>query len=669
MSRSPVVLTAVLALLLAACGGAGDATPPSGEERRAGALATAAPGELATWARGRLQAMAAQGRLAPGALSGLGVAGMPVPVAAPAPGATTSAPASSRTLVQEDGVDEADLLLVQGRTLHALVRAGEGPGAGLALLSQALDGDGRLGPARRVPLASDGDWPQPEGLMSVSGGQALVAVSRRWDALAPAALCVDCPGIPPVWLKGGVQVQRVDTRDPGGAVPGDWLAIEGTLVDTRRIGDTLVVVAVHRPVLPVQSLPATATPAQRAAGIAAVTSAQLLPTLRRNGGAPEPLLRDTDCWLQPDNGSLAVQLTTVTLVNLADPRLPQTTRCFAGGTEAVYLTTQNLWLATTRDVPLAERGSSAVPPPPRTLVHQFALDLAGTGGLAWRGSATVEGHLGWDRERTSYRFSEHAGHLRVLTYTGASGWATPDDAATRAASPARLTVLRADSAAASADGRTLATVGVLPNERRPAAIGKPGEQVYAVRFAGTRGYVVTFRQVDPLYVMDLADPADPRLAGEVELPGFSQALLPLDGGLLLGLGRDADAAGVLRGLQLALFDVADAAAPRLLQSLTLGQAGSTSALEYARHGLALRVDGSVARLALPVILTEAPWGSQRRGLQTFTVDTAARTLALRSLHGAVDGGASVGWLGDERAALVDEQVLHLRDGGLAAYGW
>jgi hypothetical protein len=190
-----------------------------------------------------------------------------------------------------------------------------------------------------------------------------------------------------------------------------------------------------------------------------------------------------------------------------------------------------------------------------------------------------------------------------------------------------------------------------------------------VRFAGTRGYVVTFRQVDPLYVMDLADPADPRLAGEVELPGFSQALLPLDGGLLLGLGRDADAAGVLRGLQLALFDVADAAAPRLLQSLTLGQAGSASALEYARHGLALRVDGSVARLALPVILTDAPWGGQRRGLQTFTVDTAARTLALRSLHGAVDDGASVGWLGDERAALVDEQVLHLRDGGLAAYGW
>jgi hypothetical protein len=665
--RVHAVLPVALALLLAACGGARDAAPPSGEQGRAGALAAAAPGELATWARSRLQGLDAQGRLAGSAQ--VGVAGMPVPVAAPAGAANAAAQARSRTLVQEDGVDEADLLLAQGRTLHALVRASEGPGGRLELLSQDLGGDGRLGAARRVPLAAGGDWLQPEGLLQLASGHALAAVSRLWEVVVPEQVCADCITIAPMWAKDRVQVQRVDTRDPDRAVPGDWLSIEGTLVDTRRIGDTLVVVAVHRPLLPVQALPTTATAAQRAAGIAAVTAAQLLPTLRRNGGAPEPLLRDTDCWLQPDNGSLAVQLTTVTLVNLADARLPQTTRCFAGGTEAVYLTTQNLWLATTRDVPLAERGSSAVPPPPRTLVHQFALDLAGTAGLAWRGSAVVEGHLGWDRERTSYRFSEHAGHLRVLTYTGTSGWASPEDAATRAASPARLTVLRADSAAASADGRTLATVGVLPNERRPSAIGKPDEQVYAVRFAGSRGYVVTFRQVDPLYVMDLSDPADPRLAGEVQLPGFSQVLLPLNGGLLLGLGRDADAEGQLRGLQLALFDVADAAAPRLLQALTLGQAGSASALEFARHGLALRVDGSVARLALPVILTDAPWGGQRRGLQTFTVDTAARTLALRSLHGAVDGGASVGWLGDERAALVDEQVLHLRDGGLAAYGW
>jgi len=418
--------------------------------------------------------------------------------------------------------------------------------------------------------------------------------------------------------------------------------------------------------------PATATPGERTAAIARLSADELLPRLRRNGGAAQPLLRDTDCWLQADNGSLAVQLTTVTLVDLANPDLPQSTRCFAGGTEAVYLTPRNLWLATTRSTPLMESLSLVAAAPPRTDVHQFALDVTGTGGLAWRGSADVEGHLGWDSTRMSYRLSEHEGHLRVLTYTGNEGWASPADAGARRPSPARLTVLRADSAAASAYGRTLATVSVLPNARRPAAIGKPGEQVYAVRFVGARGYVVTFRRIDPLYVLDLADATDPRVVGEVELPGYAETLLPLPEGLLLGLGRAADAEGRVQGLQLTLFDVADATAPRVLRSLTLGEAGSASALEQSRHGLAMRLDaapgGAVARLALPVVLSQGPFSGLQRGLQTFEVDTATRSLVLRDLKGATDGNGA-GWLREERALLMGAQVVHLREGALAAYDW
>jgi len=400
-----------------------------------------------------------------------------------------------------------------------------------------------------------------------------------------------------------------------------------------------------------------------------VTAAELLPRLRRNGGAPEPLLRDTDCWLQPDNASGLLQLTTVTLIDLASPSLAQRSRCFAGGTEALYLTPSNLWLATTRWTPLTEQTLPAGPPPVATDVHQFALDLTGTEALAWRGSAVVAGHLGWDTPRKSYRFSEHGGHLRVLTFTGFEGWGTAEDAARRAASPARLTVLRSGSASGSADGRTLVTVATLPNERRPAAIGKPGEQVFAVRFAGERGYVVTFRRIDPLYVLDLADPADPRLAGEVELPGFSQTLHPLPGGLLLGLGRDADERGVAQGVQVTLFDVANAQSPRVIKTLVLGSAGSQTALEQARHGLALRQDGAVARGALPVALTTAPWSGWQRGLLSFEVDTAARSLVLKPLRAVQETAPWSGGVGEERAALIGEQVYHLRDGALSGYGW
>jgi hypothetical protein len=661
--RPRLALAALLALLLAACGGGGEPTPP-GPEGRAGALAAARPGELASWAQGRLRALDAQGRLAGGGSFGSGL-GAAVPIS----GAVAAAPPSSRTLVQEDGVDEADLLRSTGSTLHALAREADG---GLVLIAQAMGAAGRLAEPVRVPLARDDAWLQPEGLMARSDGQALVAVSRRQEAVPGAALCPDCVSIPPMWLKQGVQLQHIDTRDAARPVAGARLSFEGSLVDARRVGDTLVVVAVHRPMLQAQALPATATPGERTAAIARLSADELLPRLRRNGGAAQPLLRDTDCWLQPDNGSLAVQLTTVTLVDLANPELPQSTRCFAGGTEAVYLTTRNLWLATTRSTPLMESLSLVAVAPPRTDVHQFALEPTGTGGLAWRGSAEVEGHLGWDSSRMSYRLSEHEGHLRVLTYTGSEGWARPADAGARRPSPARLTVLRADSAAASVNGRTLTTVSVLPNERRPAAIGKPGEQVYAVRFVGARGYVVTFRRIDPLYVLDLADATDPRVVGEVELPGYAETLLPLPEGLLLGLGRAADTEGRVQGLQLTLFDVADATAPRVLRSLTLGEAGSASALELSRHGLAMRLDaapgGAVARLALPVVLSQGPFSGFQRGLQTFEVDTGARSLVLRDLKGANDG-TSAGLLREERALLMGAQVVHLREGALEAYNW
>ena len=95
------------------------------------------------------------------------------------------------------------------------------------------------------------------------------------------------------------------------------------------------------------------------------------------------------------------------------------------------------------------------------------------------------------------------------------------------------------------------------------------ETIHAVRFAGPVGYVVTFRQTDPLYTLDLADPAHPRVAGELKLPGFSAYLHPLEGGLLLGVGQDAAADDVRTGLRMSLFDVADPAHPRLLDAVAI----------------------------------------------------------------------------------------------------
>lgn len=98
------------------------------------------------------------------------------------------------------------------------------------------------------------------------------------------------------------------------------------------------------------------------------------------------------------------------------------------------------------------------------------------------------------------------------------------------------------------------------------------ERIYSTRFIGDKGYVVTFRQIDPFYVLDLADPETPRLAGELKLPGFSSYLHPLTDNLILGVGQEVPADSEFFddiGVKLSLFDVSDPKNPRELSSRRL----------------------------------------------------------------------------------------------------
>ena len=111
--------------------------------------------------------------------------------------------------------------------------------------------------------------------------------------------------------------------------------------------------------------------------------------------------------------------------------------------------------------------------------------------------------------------------------------------------------------------------GALNQIGRVGNLGK-GQRVYAVRFVGPTGYVVTFKQVDPLYTVDLTDPARPRVLGELELPGYSAYLHPIGADLLLGIGQDVNDQGEPVGTQLSLFDVSDLRHPTRLAHATLG---------------------------------------------------------------------------------------------------
>ena len=207
----------------------------------------------------------------------------------------------------------------------------------------------------------------------------------------------------------------------------------------------------------------------------------------------------------------------------------------AADEEAVYATSSSLYVAS---LDTAED----------TAIHRF--DLSDPAEPAYDATATVRGNL-----INQFAMSEYDGHLRIA----ATNWRTW---------PTESSVTVFDV------GDDLKEVG------KVTGLG-PTESIFAVRFLGDRGFVVTFRQVDPLYVLDLSDPSAPAVTGELKIPGFSRYLHPLGGGLLLGVGQDADPeTGWAEGLQVSLFDVSDPAAPAQIARLPLGQAESAAEFDH-----------------------------------------------------------------------------------------
>lgn len=168
--------------------------------------------------------------------------------------------------------------------------------------------------------------------------------------------------------------------------------------------------------------------------------------------------------------------------------------------------------------------------------------------LTLQGTAAVDGYVDGQ-----FAFSEYDGNLRIA--------ATAD----------------------MLDGTALNNVYVLDKDLRPIGLLKglaPGERIYSVRYIGKMAYLVTFRQVDPLFAIDLSDPRAPKLLGQLKIPGFSEYLHPIDDKTLLGIGRGANAQGVESGLKLSLFDVSDPLSPKETHVYNFGASGSYSEALY-----------------------------------------------------------------------------------------
>jgi uncharacterized secreted protein with C-terminal beta-propeller domain len=239
-----------------------------------------------------------------------------------------------------------------------------------------------------------------------------------------------------------------------------------------------------------------------------------------------------------------VGLLTVLTLDLHNPDVLESVAVAADG-DMVYASTDRLYVATTRGgwvMREAVWSSDAQAGGVRTDIHAF--DLTDRTGTSYVASGDVDGWL-----LSRWAISEYDGLLRVATTRG-SQWGVNADAPE---TDAAVTVL-------AEHGDHLEAIGSV------GGLGE-GEQVRAVRWFGDVATVVTFRQTDPLYTVDLADPTQPRVLGELKVPGYSAYLHPLGDGLLLGVGQDATAEGRVLGTQVSTFDLSDLAAPKAVDTV------------------------------------------------------------------------------------------------------
>ena len=261
----------------------------------------------------------------------------------------------------------------------------------------------------------------------------------------------------------------------------------------------------------------------------------------------------------------------------------------------------------------------------------------------------IDGQV-WSGGQADFRMSEHAGDLRLL----ASEFDTQSDDFV----DHRLYVLRESPSRPELD-----VVSQLPNDSRPQEIGKPNEMLYGVRFLADRAYAVTFEQIDPLYVIDLADPADPLIAGELEVTGFSDFLHPVSDDLLLGLGTGGDG-----GVKLELFDVSDITQPLSRGSTTLGRRWSTSEARYDRHAFTYQVlDATMDRFTIPaeVYGDDALYSFAESGLYLFEIrDKDQPALASLNSVGAIlppQQGIEIPYGSRNHSFIHDDTVYYIRN--------
>lgn len=300
-----------------------------------------------------------------------------------------------------------------------------------------------------------------------------------------------------------------------------------------------------------------------------------------------------ESYYVPSQGSTAYGLVSVETFSLTNLGAPMTETNIVAGVDTVYASSEGLYLAA---LGYEDPNLSYLPPAQgvdttETFVHKFDLS-ADPAEPAYVATGTVPG-----RVKNQFSMDERDGKLRIATtreLASQSNWTTSNG----------VYVM-------TQQGSNLVVTGSVTNLAL-------GETIYSTRFVGSRAYMVTFRQVDPLFVIDLADQTKPKVVAELKIPGFSEYMHPMDDNHLLTIGQDATPDGQVLGLALQVFNVTDPKKPTLMHKFAFS--GNDYGFSEAQYNhKAFNWYAPLHLLAFPFSGYDSIQGTMRSSLELFDV--------------------------------------------------
>ncbi len=493
----------------------------------------------------------------------------------------------STTNVQVEGVDEPDIVKTDGDRVIAItdnqlhyidIDGGSGTKRGSVALSDEFGsayGHEILLAGDRAFVIAQGEgsidrFIDPPMLVDDATTESVENdVVEDFDAEAAFAteplpvepLPIDPLPTRPAFYGPTTMVLEIDLSDPDAPRVTNTLSIKGRYISARAVGNTARI-AVTSPANDLGFLYPSSPSAEESAKkanqelVRNSTTADWIPTYTlttTDGQQTSGDLVSCDQIHAPSEFAGFDMLSIVSIdLDGALTSPAETTSVMATGDtvyasqDRLYVST-NVWLAPTIDE--EERGIWEENY--ETAIHRFS--IAGDGPASYEASGSVDGHL-----LNQFAMNDRDGTFFVATTSG-TPWSSDG-------SESQIVALQVN-------GEVLEEVG------RVGGLGK-GERIFSVRYVGDTAYVVTFRQTDPFYVVDLADPRAMAVRGELKIPGYSSYLHPISDHLILGVGQDASEEGFTTGAKVSLFDVSNPASPIEVDVWTVPNSSSDAEFDH-----------------------------------------------------------------------------------------